>query len=215
MNKKRAIYMGAFLVILAVLIVPALLQHSPSSQSLSGSAVSDSRTGNEKPAALDKEAATPSPNSSSVKSGAGETKGNLPAAPQQADEPAAKSGTDSKAAQGCQAGIAVVGIDGELLYAPAQVNVVANNKWGMTAMGALDATGLAYEMKPAWPDFVDAIGGQACQGVAGWMYMVNGEVSMHLASKHPIKEGDQVIWWYSESMDQELPAWDKLVKAQH
>jgi len=126
----------------------------------------------------------------------------------------AKKEQPQSTVQGCQVNIAVVGLDGKLLYAPAKVTIDSRNKWGITALGALDATGLPYNMKPAWPDFIDSIDGQACQGVAGWMYMVNGEVPMHLPGKHPVKEGDQVIWWYSKSMDQEQPVWDNLAKTQ-
>ena len=113
---------------------------------------------------------------------------------------------------GCKVGIAVVGENGELLFGPAQVIVKKDNKWGITALGALDATGITYAMYPAWPDFVQSISGQACRGVSGWMYNVNGDVPMHMADKHPLKTGDKVIWWYSKSMDQPTPQWDELVQ---
>lgn len=113
---------------------------------------------------------------------------------------------------GCKVGIAVVGENGELLFGPAQVIVKKDNKWGITALGALDATGITYAMYPAWPDFVESICGQACSGVKGWMYNVNGDVPMHMADKHPVKTGDKVIWWYSKSMDQPTPQWDTLVQ---
>ncbi|MGQ9512952.1 DUF4430 domain-containing protein [Thermodesulfitimonas sp.] len=113
---------------------------------------------------------------------------------------------------GCQVGIAVVGKNGELLFGPATVTVKPDNRWGVTALGALDATGLSYAMKPTWPDFVDAIAGQANSGMAGWMYAVNGEVPMHMADKHPVKTGDRVIWWYSRSMSQPPPRWEDLAR---
>lgn len=115
-------------------------------------------------------------------------------------------------ASGCKVGIAVVGENGGLLFGPAQVIVKKDNKWGITALGALDAVGLPYTMKPAWPNFVDSISGQACRGVSGWMYNVNSDVPMHMADKHPVKTGDKVIWWYSTSMDQPTPQWDELVQ---
>lgn len=111
---------------------------------------------------------------------------------------------------GCRVGVAVVGKNGELLFGPATVTVKPDNRWGVTALGALDATGLPYAMKPTWPDFVDAIAGQANTGMAGWMYAVNGEVPMHMADKHPVKTGDRVIWWYSRSMSQPPPRWEDL-----
>lgn len=113
---------------------------------------------------------------------------------------------------GCQVGVAVVGKNGELLFGPATVTVRPDNRWGVTALGALDATGLPYATKPTWPDFVDAIAGQANSGMAGWMYAVNGEVPMHMADKHPVKTGDRVIWWYSRSMSQPPPRWEDLVR---
>ncbi len=216
MNRKRMITLLALMAIMAVLILPALLPHDKhiASQWPAVTAVPPAKTDllqltttGEKQPQLGTQ-----------------TKGALVAEdekqpqtsrPDQAVEPAASPVPNPSEAQGCQVGIAVVGRGGELLYTPADVKVISRNKWGITALGALDATGLAYAMKPMWPDFVDSIGGQACQGVAGWMYMVNGEIPMHLADKHPVKEGDQVIWWYSESMDQAPPVWDKLAQAQH
>ncbi len=216
MNRKRTVTLLALIVIMAALIVPVLLPHDKHSVSHSSAVktVPQAKTEQLQLAANDDQ----------QQKFATETKGVVVAEdkkqpqtslPGQAVAPAASPVPSSSEAQGCQVGIAVVGTGGKLLYAPANVKVVSQNKWGITALGSLDATGLTYAMKSTWPDFVDSIGGQSCQGVAGWMYMVNGEIPMHLADKHPVKEGDQVIWWYSESMDQEPPVWDKLAKAQH
>ncbi len=113
---------------------------------------------------------------------------------------------------GCMAWIAVVGKNGEQLYNAGQVLVKKDNKWGITALGALDASGVTYATSPTWPDFVYSISGQANSGVSGWMYSVNGDVPMHMADKHPVKAGDRVIWWYSNSMEQPQPRWDDLIK---
>ncbi|HHW43726.1 MAG TPA: DUF4430 domain-containing protein [Desulfotomaculum sp.] len=126
-------------------------------------------------------------------------------------QPAGNSSAAPEREAGCRVWMAVIGKNDEFLFQPGQVTVKPDNRWGVTALGALDATGLPYAMKPTWPDFVDAIGGQACSGMAGWMYSVNGEVPMHMASKHPVKTGDKVIWWYSRSMDQPPPRWEDLV----
>jgi hypothetical protein len=138
-----------------------------------------------------------------------------PSAPGTVVLPAASPAKGQPERQGLQVGVAVVGIGGQVLYRPAKVVVDPASKWGITALGALDAIGLPYSMKPAWPDFVNEICGQTCKGVSGWMYMVNGEVPLHMADKNPIKAGDEVIWWYSESMDQQLPNWDQLASSQH
>jgi len=33
-----------------------------------------------------------------------------------------------------------------------------------------------------------------------------------MASKHPVKAGDRVIWWYSKSMSAPRPDWEELLK---
>ncbi|MEW6192419.1 MAG: Ig-like domain-containing protein, partial [Bacillota bacterium] len=88
------------------------------------------------------------------------------------------------------AGLAVVGKDGELLYGPAYISVAENNRWGLTALGILDASGLSYHTSNwDWGVMVDAICGQANSGMAGWMYAVNGEMPMCGPEKYLIKTG--------------------------
>ena len=43
--------------------------------------------------------------------------------------------------------IAIVGKDGELIYAPGEITVQESGDWGLTALGALDATGVSYEVE--------------------------------------------------------------------
>ncbi|SHI84843.1 S-layer homology domain-containing protein [Desulfofundulus thermosubterraneus] len=110
-------------------------------------------------------------------------------------------------------GMAVVGLNGELLYGPSYVMVPKENKWGLTALGALDASGVPYHTSTwSWGILVDEIAGQANSGMAGWMYTVNGQVPSFGPEKYNIKEGDKIIWYYSKSMDQQPPKWDDLVK---
>ncbi|MDQ0286883.1 hypothetical protein J2Z49_002000 [Desulfofundulus luciae] len=110
-------------------------------------------------------------------------------------------------------GMAVVGLNGELLYGPSYVMVPKENKWGLTALGALDASGVPYHTSTwSWGILVDEIAGQANSGMAGWMYTVNGQVPSFGPEKYNIKEGDKIIWYYSKSMDQQPPGWDDLVK---
>ncbi len=118
-------------------------------------------------------------------------------------------GSDSS----CTVGIAVVGKDGELLYGPGSVTVSGTGKWGQTALGALDATGLDYTMSPAYPDFIDSIAGQANAGVNGWMYKVNGVVPMVAAKDKQVNSGDKIIWWYSTDMNSPGPDWDDLTRS--
>ncbi|WP_027718447.1 S-layer homology domain-containing protein [Desulfovirgula thermocuniculi] len=114
---------------------------------------------------------------------------------------------------GVTVGLAIVGAGGELMYGPSYVTVTAVNKWGLTALGALDASGVSYTIKEtAWGPFVDSIEGLASKGTAGWMYTVNNQVPMVGADKYRVKEKDKVIWYYSKTMDQEPPKWEDLVK---
>lgn len=220
MNKKKVFYLLAFLVIMVAIIVPTMINSKHEVPAVINSNHDGSKPlakteapkiGRENSQVITEEsngakAAIETP--TKVASG---TEDKVKPVKENPADPANSSPVQNPPEQpGCSVGIAVVGIGGELLYPPATVSVSADNKWEITALGALDATGLPYAMKPMWPSFVDSIGGQACKGVSGWMYMVNGEIPMHLADKHPVKEGDKVIWWYSESMDQEPPVWDKL-----
>jgi hypothetical protein len=104
----------------------------------------------------------------------------------------------------------VVGRSGEKLFGPATVNVLSTNPWGLTALGALDATGLSYIMSTTFDGFVNSIAGQAGSGMEGWMYTVNDTSPMVAAKDHDVSSGDKVIWYYSKSMEQEAPTWAQL-----
>ncbi|MGI9861288.1 DUF4430 domain-containing protein [Moorella naiadis] len=112
--------------------------------------------------------------------------------------------------EGCRVGIAVVGLKGQILFGPAAVTVNKNNKWGLTALGALDATGLKYSMSPVYGNLVLSIADQANKGMCGWMYKVNNETPMVAAGEKKINAGDKIIWWYSESIDNAGPTWGDL-----
>ena len=110
-------------------------------------------------------------------------------------------------------GQAVVGMNGELLSGPSYVTVSETNKWGLTALGALDSAGVSYHTSSwAFGILVDSIGGQANSGMSGWMYAVNGQAAGVAPEKYNIKNDDKIIWYYSKSMDQQPPKWDDLVK---
>jgi len=110
-------------------------------------------------------------------------------------------------------GLAVVGMNGELLYGPSNhVRVAETNRWGFTVLGALDASGIDYHTSTwAWGILVDSIGGQANSGMAGWMYAVNGQIASTSPENCSINDRDKIIWYYSTSMDQEPPNWNDLV----
>jgi hypothetical protein len=110
-------------------------------------------------------------------------------------------------------GMAVVGMNNELLFGPSYVTVTKDNQWGLTALGALDASGVPYHTSTwSWGVLVDEIAGQANSGMAGWMYTVNGQVPSYGPEKYNIKEGDRIIFYYSKSMDQQPLKWDDLMK---
>lgn len=124
----------------------------------------------------------------------------------------ASGGKPEPAAGAVVVGVAVVGKDGELLFGPAEVEIAKESTWGATALGALEATGLPYTMSARFPDLVEAIAGQRNRGLSGWMYKVNEEVPMVAAAKKRVQQGDRVIWWYSQDMNQAPPRWEELVK---
>ncbi|TYP54201.1 S-layer homology domain-containing protein [Thermosediminibacter litoriperuensis] len=108
----------------------------------------------------------------------------------------------------CTVDIAVVGKDGELLFGPDSVTVSRDGRWGLTALGALDATGLDYECDGG---FVKSIEGQANRGMNGWMYKVNGKIPSVAASEKAIRDGDEIIWWYSTDYNSSGPTWKDLM----
>ncbi|TEB07822.1 hypothetical protein Psch_01377 [Pelotomaculum schinkii] len=238
--KRKAFYLIALLVILAGVIVPALCmdkvfssgqqsrqtestginaeeQGSPANQNRpdAGDGLASPEPGKVQPAdetrqgdpAPEQQAAA-STSDSQTKAAVTQTSDDAAATVQTAGDTVAAAAPDN----GCAVWIAIVGKNSELLYRAGQVVVGKDNKWGITALGVLDATGIPYTTSPTWPDFVYSISGQANSGVSGWMYSVNGDVPMHMADKHPVKAGDKVIWWYSNSMDQPQPQWEELAQ---
>ncbi|OIQ08301.1 hypothetical protein MOOR_20200 [Moorella thermoacetica] len=117
------------------------------------------------------------------------------------------------AAEGHRVHVAIVGMKGQLLFGPATVTVNKNNRWGLTALGVLEATGLKYSLAPGYGNFVQSIAGQANKGMCGWMYKVNDEAPMVAASEKNVNPGDKVIWWYSESLNNAGPTWEGLKEA--
>ena len=110
-------------------------------------------------------------------------------------------------------GVAVVGQNGQMLYGPAYVDVSPSNQWGLTVLGALDATGIHYTTTNTdYGVWVTNIDGEAMQqgGTAGWIFTVNdvkGSVGPAVAN---IASGDHVIWYWSSSMSQAIPTWAEL-----
>lgn len=116
----------------------------------------------------------------------------------------------------CWVEVAVVGEQGEILFGPARVTVSPDNKWGLTALGALEATGLrymthdVYYQTSKYHNFVVCVEGQANEGMSGWMYRVNEEIPLRAANEKKIEPGDRVIWWYSPGVGSPAPSWENL-----
>ena len=74
-----------------------------------------------------------------------------------------------------------------------------------TALGVLHAAGLSFGVDDGFYAeygslFVDEIGGVANSGASGWMYMVNGASPGSGANTYTLTTGDEVIWYWSDSM---------------
>lgn len=234
---KRFGYLAVFLAILLGLIIPVVYTQKVSGNGRPGPEAAINPTGNISPAENTAVKAPPEADESQkeitperppqeTNTGQAETKaaavtGSSGSPPKDtlssntgfsAPGPAGSSGSAPVLPEDntCQVGIAVVGMQGEMLYGPATVTISEDNKWGLTVLGALDATGLKYNMSPAYGKLVLGIAGQQNKGMCGWMYKVNNETPMVAAGEKEVKPGDKIIWWYSEKINNPGPDWESL-----
>ncbi|HCX02942.1 MAG TPA: hypothetical protein DHM42_00530, partial [Clostridiales bacterium] len=103
--------------------------------------------------------------------------------------------------------LAVIDEDGELIYSPRRVSISENDTYGLTALGALDASGLDYSFSDDNPGMVVNIEGLENFGLNGWMYSVDGSVPKVLPGDKTINSGDKVLFWYSTSAMEGSPDW--------
>lgn len=89
-------------------------------------------------------------------------------------------------------------------------NVTADNSeevypvsWQST-LGVLKTAGISFKVSDKWDGglFVIDVDGVPNEGLAGWMYQVNGIAPGVTADNKLVSAGDEVIWYYSESMSQ-------------
>jgi LPXTG-motif cell wall-anchored protein len=107
--------------------------------------------------------------------------------------------------------IAIIGKDGESLYAPGEVTVLENGKWGLTAFGALEATGVSHEIKDSdYGPYLTSINGQAGDKNGGWMYTVNDESPLVGMHQYDIQDGDCIIVYNSTDWENPAPTWEEL-----
>jgi hypothetical protein len=101
-------------------------------------------------------------------------------------------------------------LDGTVALAEETFTVTAANSGEeytvdrMTALGALDASGLAYTVTDKYYDemglFIDSIDWLAGEGTTGWLYLVNGEQPLSGANMANVTGGDAVTFYYGEGM---------------
>ncbi|MGI6435634.1 MAG: DUF4430 domain-containing protein [Syntrophomonadaceae bacterium] len=107
--------------------------------------------------------------------------------------------------------IAVVGPGNEFLFKPGEVTISKKGRFGLTAMEALEATGLSWSFSTEWEGFVVAIEGVRNAGLNGWCYSVNGQSATVLAMDQAVSSGSRVIWWYSTDAMSNGPTWQELL----
>ncbi len=100
--------------------------------------------------------------------------------------------------------IAVIDDDGEVIYGPKSVRLYSDDKFGLTALGALEETGLDYETESN-NSFVTEIERIENRGLSGWMFAVNGRAPSIPAIDKEVRDGDEVLWYYSKSESSKAP----------
>ncbi len=122
----------------------------------------------------------------------------------------ASASTGSGGVATISVGVWVVGMNGQTMYGPSYVIVNPDNQWGLTVLGALDATDIHYATTNTdYGVWVINIDGEAMQqgGTTGWIYTVNGVEGSVGPAVATVKNNDQVIWYWSNSMSQQAPTW--------
>jgi PKD repeat protein len=107
--------------------------------------------------------------------------------------------------------IAVVGKDGGLLFGPGSVRISKDDAYGLTAMSALDATGLSWSFKTGMDGFIEKIAGETNAGMNGWCGKKNSSPFWDVPQAIPASQGDKFIFWYSMNADFNGPNWNDLL----
>lgn len=73
-----------------------------------------------------------------------------------------------------------------------------------SALGVLKKAGISFRVSDRWDGglFIIEVDGLPNEGLAGWMYQVNGVAPGVTADNKAVSAGDKVTWYYSESMSQ-------------
>ncbi|MDD3878771.1 MAG: S-layer homology domain-containing protein [Syntrophomonas sp.] len=126
-----------------------------------------------------------------------------------------RSGGGESSSSNTTVSIAVVSKDGSLLYGPSSICLSSQDRFGLTAMGALNKTGLIWGFSEQWEGLIVKIAGEQNQGMSGWMYSVNSRVPGVLACEQSVSNGDRIIFWYSQDASASSPEWDCLGSGQN
>lgn len=110
--------------------------------------------------------------------------------------------------------MAVVGKNGALLFAPSSFSVNSTNEWGLSVLGALDASGADYRIGlwEEWGYYIDSVQGLDSNGTGGWMYAVNNKAGMTMAANCTIKNNDKIVFYWASAMEDQPPLWSDLLK---
>lgn len=105
--------------------------------------------------------------------------------------------------------VGIIGKDG--LINKSNVAVSESSNYGLTPIGALEATGVDFRAKGFSVGYmVISIAGQKNMGSSGWMFAVNGTAPNIGAGEYEIRDGDRILWYYSESIGSPVPNWNDL-----
>ncbi len=98
---------------------------------------------------------------------------------------------------GASVGVAVVGANGQIMFGPSTVVISSSGKWGQTALGALDATGLQYVAQNGsygiWVTYIGNFANGPSGSTVGWMYTLNDASPSVGPLMTTVANGDHVI----------------------
>jgi hypothetical protein len=119
---------------------------------------------------------------------------------------------ETTAAETSEQVIVIDVLDGTVVLSEETFTVTADNSGEeytverLTALGALDASGLGYTVSDEFYEqfgslFVDSIDGLAGEGTTGWLFLVNGEQPPAGANAMNVTSGDEVVFYYGKGME--------------
>lgn len=100
--------------------------------------------------------------------------------------------------------VAVIDDEGKIIYGPKSVKLDSDDTFGLTALATLDKTRLDYDAGRN-NDFVTDIEGIKNKGNSGWRYAVNGRTPGTAAINIEVRDGDEILWFYSKNPTSSIP----------